>query len=121
MPNKKTLVVGASTNPGRYSFKAVQMLRQNGYETIALGAKKGKIADTPVQTHWPENTEIHTITIYLRPDLQKQYFEQIKASRPKRIILNPGTENQEIRDFLKDTKIEIHEYCTLVLLSTGQF
>lgn len=121
MQHKNTLVLGASTNKERYSYKAVNMLRQKGYTALAVGNKNGKIADVPIQTEWPDDNDIHTISVYLRPELQKQYFEKIRSTRPKRLILNPGTENEAIKKHLNGSGIKIHENCTLVLLVSGQF
>lgn len=118
---KKTVVIGASENPSRYSYLAVNKLRAYGHPVIAIGNRKGTIGDTPVLTEKPEEKETDTVTLYLNPQLQEQYYDYILALHPKRIIFNPGTENNELEALAKANGIEPVEACTLVLLGTGQY
>lgn len=115
------MVLGASENPARYSFLAVNRLRANGHPVIAIGNKKGQISETPIITDRPEEVGVDTVTLYLNPVLQKQYYDYILSLQPKRIIFNPGTENEELEELAKEKGIEPIEACTLVLLSTGQY
>jgi predicted CoA-binding protein len=119
--SKKTLVIGASENPERYSYKAVEKLKKQGYPVIALGNKLGKIGDTSIVTVFPTKQNVDTVTLYINPDLQKQYANDILLLHPKRLIFNPGTENEELYALAKANGIEPLEACTLVLLSTGQY
>jgi uncharacterized protein len=121
MENKKTLVLGASPNPDRYSFKAVEMLSQHGYGTIAVGIKKGEIAGIEILTGIPEQKDIDTLSLYLGAGNQKQYYDYIISLSPKRVIFNPGTENPELEGILKSVGAEIVHGCTLVMLRTSQF
>lgn len=121
MKNKKTLVLGASTKPYRYSFLAVNALASKGHEVIAVGRRDGSIGDIAIQTKIGEVGEIDTVTLYLNAENQKPYYEQILALRPKRIIFNPGAENQELAELAEKHQIEPTEACTLVLLSTGMY
>ena len=118
---KRTLVFGASLKPNRYSNLAIQRLVNNGIPTEAYGLKSGEISHVEVKTKLDEFQNIHTITLYINPDRQKQYYSEIIDLKPKRVIFNPGTENPEFYKLLKDNNIEVNVACTLVLLSTGQY
>src|ERR1700722_1205030 len=119
--NKKTLVLGASDNPDRYSFLAVNRLRATGHPVVAIGRKKVKVADVDIETEKKEFTDVDTVTIYLNKNNQKEYYDYILSLHPKRIIFNPGAENQEFFDLAKANGIKALEACSLVLLSTNQF
>jgi len=118
---KKTVVLGASDNPARYSFLAVEKLRRYGHPVVAIGKKAGKVADTDIITERPDEKEVDTVTLYLNPVLQKQYYDYILSLKPQRIIFNPGTENPELEKLASDNGIQPMEACTLVLLGTGQY
>lgn len=120
--SKKTLVIGASENPERYSYKATMKLRKYGHEVIAFGLKSGMIGDTKITNHFPsDDAEIHTITLYLGPARQIPFYDLIIDLAPQRVIFNPGTENHEFYSLLDKAGIVYEEACTLVLLSTGEF
>jgi len=121
MQKKKTLVIGASTNPARYSYMAVQKLTAHQHPVVALGLKKGLIGATEIETERKLFDQIDTITLYLNPSNQKGYYDYILSLQPRRIIFNPGTENEELFKMAEQKKIEPIEACTLVLLSTGQY
>ena len=121
MNNKKTIVLGASGNPSRYSYLAVEKLIRYGHSVIAIGKKEGVIGQTYIITRHPNEKEVDTVTLYLNPELQKQYYDYIVSLHPKRLIFNPGTENVELYDLAKQNGIEPLEACTLVLLGTGQY
>ena len=118
---KKTLVMGASDNPERYSYLATEKLKAYNHEVIAFGRKAGSIGDTTITTEFPTVTDIDTVTLYLNPTAQKEYYQAILKLQPKRIIFNPGTENDELFDLAKANDIKPLEACTLVLLGTGQY
>lgn len=120
-PTKKTLVLGASDNPERYSFLAVNRLRGKGHPVIAIGRKQTKIADTEVGTEKKEFPGVDTVTLYLNPANQKEYYDYILSLHPRRLIFNPGAENEELASLARAQGIQAVEACTLVLLSTGQF
>jgi uncharacterized protein len=121
MTNKKTLVIGASENPERYSFKAIKALRNHKHDVIALGLKLGKVADVEFITDFPLKEKIDTVTLYVGPSRQDEYYDDIIALNPERVIFNPGTENDEFYSLLKKAKISFTEACTLVLLSIGDY
>lgn len=121
MEKKRTLVLGASSNPSRYSFLAINRLVSNQYPVLAIGISKGEVAGTQIETEKIPFKEIDTVTLYLNPTNQKQYYDYIISLRPKRIIFNPGTENDELADLAVKHNIKPVEACTLVMLSTGQY
>ncbi len=121
MANKKTLVLGASSNPERYSYLAVKRLTANKHSVIAVGKRKGKVDNTDIDTEQKPIEELDTITLYLNSDNQKQYYDYILSLHPKRIIFNPGAENEELKDLASKNGIKTIEACTLVLLSTNQY
>jgi predicted CoA-binding protein len=118
---KNTLVLGASDNPSRYSYLAVHRLRNKGYSVFAIGKRHTMVADVPVVTEKKYFENIHTITLYLNPLHQQEYYSYILSLKPKRIIFNPGAENDELYHLAKQNGIQPLEACTLVLLSTGQY
>jgi uncharacterized protein len=121
MSTKKTLVLGASTNPERYSFLAVEKLATYNHPVVAIGNKPGKIGNHPILTEHPLLNDIDTVTLYLSPVHQKEYYNYILSLHPRRIIFNPGAENRELYNLALQNKIEPVEACTLVMLSTGQY
>ena len=119
--NKKTLVFGASLKPNRYSNYAIQKLVANTNDVIAFGLKKGEVEGIEIDNELLPYKNIHTITLYLNPERQKEYYEYIISLKPNRVIFNPGTENPELYKILKDNEIDFEVACTLVLLSTNQY
>ncbi|MEP7279485.1 MAG: CoA-binding protein [Bacteroidota bacterium] len=120
-PKKKTLVLGASGNPSRYSFLAISKLRKNGHPVIAIGRKTAKVEDVDVVTDQKPLEAVDTVTLYLNARNQIEYYPYILSLKPKRIIFNPGAENDELASLARANNIQTMEACTLVLLSTGQF
>ncbi len=119
--NKKTLVLGASLKPNRYSNFALQKLVNNNVETVAFGLKKGDVAGVTIDTTLVSYKAINTVTLYLNPKRQAAYYNYILSLKPERVIFNPGTENPEFYSILKTNGIYFEEACTLVLLSTNQY
>jgi predicted CoA-binding protein len=120
-PGKKTLVLGASQNPSRYSFLAINRLRQKGHPVVAIGRREGSVADVTLIKDKIALNDIDTVTLYLNNKHQQEYHDYILSLKPKRIIFNPGAENPELEKLAEEHGIETYEACTLVLLSTGQF
>lgn len=118
---KKTLVLGASDNPSRYSYLAIYSLRKYGHPVVAIGKKITRVADVPVEKEKKDFDNIDTVTLYLNPQHQQDYYTYLLTLKPKRIIFNPGAENDELATLAKKNQIEVMEACTLVLLSTGQY
>ena len=118
---KTTVVLGASSNPGRYSYLAIDKLRRFGHSVIAIGKRKGMVDDVEIQTDHIPVPDVDTITLYLNPYNQKEYYDYILDLQPKRIIFNPGTENNELIAAAKQNGIEPVIGCTLVMLSVGTY
>ena len=119
--NFKTLVFGASLNPLRYSYLAMQRLNKYGYSVEAIGGTAGVVGDIEVMTGYPALKDIHTITMYMNPEKQKVHYEYLLSLQPRRIIFNPGAENDEFANLAELKGIEVVNNCTLVMLSLDRF
>ena len=118
---KKTLIIGATPNPTRYAYRAAQMLKAKGHEIVNVGIKKGEVAGVEIEQPDKIYDDIHTITLYIGPNLQEGYHDYIIKTNPKRVIFNPGTENYRLEELLDEHAIEPVAACTLVMLATGQY
>lgn len=119
--SKKTVVIGASTKPQRYSHLAVKKLVSHDIEVVAIGYRPGEIDKTPIQTGTPNIEDVHTITLYLGQDKQIAIEDYILSLDPKRIIFNPGAENTNLFNRARENGIEVLNACTLVMLNTKQY
>ena len=117
----KTLVIGASTNKERYSYKAIHSLVDKSHQVVAIGAKKGMAFDIPIETEKLDFHAVDTVTLYLNPKVQQDYYDYILSLKPRRVIFNPGTENDVLKKLLSEHGIETIEACTLVMLATNQY
>jgi len=116
------MVIGASPNPERFSHKAVRLLLKKGHDVIPVGRRQGSIEGLEIKPfHTVPDRPVHTISIYLAPDKQKEYYDYILSLRPKRVIFNPGTENDELETLLRRQGVETVRYCTLQMLRKGIF
>ncbi|MFN8354990.1 MAG: CoA-binding protein [Spirosomataceae bacterium] len=119
---KKTLIIGASTNPTRYSFLAANRLVKHGHEIVQIGRATGQVAGEAILTGKPELPhDIDTVTLYISPQHQAEWYDYVLTLQPKRVIFNPGTENPDFENLLESHHIEALEACTLVLLSIGNY
>ncbi|SUJ09610.1 Uncharacterised protein [Sphingobacterium spiritivorum] len=118
---KKTLIIGASTNPERYSYKAAHMLTRFGHDIVNVGLKKGVVAEQAIEPAETIHSDIDTITMYMGARNQKPLYDYILKTAPRRIVFNPGAENRELAQLAQEKGIEVENACTLVLLSTGQY
>ena len=120
---KKTVIVGATTNPSRYAFLAAQMLTQYGHEIVPVGIKSGDVIGKTILNirKQPNVKDVDTITLYIGPDKQPEWYDYLLGLKPKRIIFNPGTENEEFEKKAVEAGVEAIEACTLVLLRSKQF
>ena len=118
---KKTLVIGASLKPERYSNMAIRKLRRYGHTVVAIGLRKGIVEDVQIIKDRQQLADIHTVTLYLNPKRQEEYIDYILSLKPKRIIFNPGTENDKFIELAEKQGIEVVENCTLVMLGSGIF
>lgn len=117
----KALVIGASEKEDRYSNKAIRMLRSHDHQVKAIGVREGKVLDVPIIREKEAFDDIDTVTLYLNPKRQVEYYDYIISLNPRRVIFNPGTENEEFEKLLEAKNIESEIACTLVLLSTNQY
>ena len=118
---KKTLVMGASLKPERYSNMAINKLKNYNYDVKAFGLKAGVVNSVTIDTDLIPYDAIDTITLYLNPKRQQAYYDYIISLKPNRVIFNPGTENPDFYEVLNENDIEYEIACTLVLLSTAQY
>jgi len=118
---KRTLVLGASPNPIRFSHKAVKSLVRHGHEVIPIGIREGDIMWQKIIIGKPKIKNIDTITLYLNPENQKEYYNYIIGLNPKRIIFNPGSENQELIELAMKSNIEVAIACTLIMLNSHKY
>ena len=122
--SKKTVVIGASDNVDRYSNIATKLLLQYEHEVVPVGLRSGKILHLDILTEYhPKEGEeaVDTVTLYVGPKNQMPWVETIRNLKPKRIIMNPGTENKLTKDIFESDGIEVVEACTLVMLRTNQY
>lgn len=121
MEDKPTLVIGASTNPDRYAYKAIKSLLAKGHTVYAEGLKEGDIDNVLISKNRLNYNAIDTVTLYVGPINQPNWYDYILSLKPKRIIFNPGTENEELEKLARKNNIETVEACTLVMLSIGNY
>jgi predicted CoA-binding protein len=121
MADKKTLILGATPNPGRYAYLAANRLAGHGHSIVNVGLKTGDVAGVPIEKAENIHNDIDTITLYVGPQNQPPLYDYILNTHPKRIIFNPGTENSELRKMAEEKGIETEYACTLVLLSINQY
>lgn len=119
--SKKTLVLGASENPSRYSNIALKKLHAANHKVIAIGNRIGNVDGIEISTNLVAIEGVDTITLYLSPKNQKEYYDYIVSLQPKRVLFNPGTENLELQEILTKHKISFENACTLVLLSIDNY
>lgn len=117
----KTLIIGASSNPERYAYKAAERLLAHGFEIELIGKRPEVIFGRTIDTEKKEFEDIDTVTLYISDKFQQEYYEYIVSLNPNRVIFNPGTENPEFEELLIQNDIHVEEACTLVLLGTGQY
>lgn len=120
---KKTVLVGAGPNPSRYAYLAANMLEEYDHDTVLLGIKKGDINGNKILDirEKPKIEGVDTITLYIGPQRQPEWYNYLLSLRPKRIIFNPGTENEEFQSLAEQQGVEVLEACTLVMLRSRQY
>lgn len=117
----KTVVIGATENTSRYSNMAVRSLLSHGQEVAAVGLKPGMINGVKIQTGSPAIENVDTITMYVGEKNQPPLYDYLLSLKPRRIIFNPGAENEEFEKMAEEKGIEVVEGCTLVMLSIGNY
>lgn len=119
--NKKTVVLGATSKPEKYAYKAIQMLVDKGHSVLAIGQNAGEVAGVKIRTKTIPLKNVDTVTLYLNAMRQREYYNYIIEAKPKRVVFNPGTENPEFYQLLELNGIKAEVACTLVLLATDQY
>jgi uncharacterized protein len=119
--SKKTVVLGASDNPARYSYLAINKLKAYRHPVVAIGRRAGQVGDITIETTPAAQEDVDTVTLYLNPANQQPYYDYILGMKPRRIIFNPGTENPELMRKAREQGIEPVAGCTLVMLSAGMY
>lgn len=121
--SKKTVIIGATTNPSRYAYLAAGMLTDYHHDIIPIGIKKGEVFGQPILdiAQRPSVSDVDTVTLYIGPQHQPEYYDYILSLKPKRVIFNPGTENPEFENRVEESGAEALEACTLVLLRSNQY
>jgi len=123
MNTKKVIILGASPNPARFSCLAASALTSHKHTIIPIGLKYGVVSGKnilDIRTR-PYIDNVDTVTLYMNPQNQEAYYNYILSLKPKRIIFNPGTENNQLTEMAKDQQIEVVNDCTLVMLRSGYF
>ena len=120
---KKTVIIGATTDPSRYAYLAARMLTNYNNEIVPIGIKKGEVFGTKILNIYdrPAVPDVDTITLYIGPQRQPEWYDYILSLKPKRIIFNPGTENDTLEKLAEEKGIETVQGCTLVMLRSNQY
>jgi uncharacterized protein len=121
--SKKTVIIGATDNTSRYAYLAASMLKQYNHEIVPLGIKSGDVLGHEILDirKKPDVKDVDTITLYIGPPRQPEWYDYLLSLKPRRIIFNPGTENPEFEKLAEDQGVEVLEACTLVMLRSYQY
>ena len=118
---KTTVVIGASENPERYSNRVTRILHHQNVPVVAIGLKAGEIEGVKIQIGFPKIENVDTVTLYVGPKHQPQYYDYVIGLKPERVIFNPGAENPEFEEKVRKAGIEVLEACTLTMLTVGTY
>ena len=119
---KKTVVLGATDNPSRYAYIAANKLKRFGHPIVPVGMREGEVAGEKIITDREKSIEnVDTVTLYVGTRNLPSWYDYILSLKPKRIIFNPGTENDELEELARQANIEPVYGCTLVMLSSGEY
>ena len=119
----KTVIVGSTPRPYRYAHQAATMLHEREIPFIPLGIQEGEVLGEEIlNVHdRPHIEDVDTLTMYINATRQKDWYDYLLSLKPRRIIFNPGSENNEFKKLAEKQGIECLEACTLVMLSVGNF
>ena len=120
---KKTVIIGATPNSARYAYTAAHMLTEYRHPIVPVGIKKGTVADQEILDlrEKPIISDVDTVTLYIGPRHQPEWYDYLLGLEPRRIIFNPGTENRELFQQATQQGIKAVEACTLVMLRSGTY
>lgn len=115
-------ILGASDKPGRFSYRALVALQEKGFTVVLVNPRLDEIGGVRCFATLQEYVGvIDTVTVYVRPEILLGVVEEVIALKPKRVILNPGSENRTVVERLQQAGIRVQVACTLVMLSMGEF
>lgn len=118
----KTIVLGATTKPDRFACRAMETLMAYGHRAVPVNPAFDDVLGQPCYARVANVPgPIDTITVYLGPLRSEPLIPEILAARPRRLILNPGAENENLATQAREAGIEVVEGCTLVMLQSGAF
>jgi uncharacterized protein len=120
---KKTVIIGATPDRSRYAYLAAEMLTGYRHEIVPVSIKKGEVLGKEILNlrEKPAIKDVDTVTMYIGPQNQPEWYDYILGLQPKRIIFNPGTENDAFEKMAEENGIEALQACTLVMLRSGQY
>ena len=121
MEEKLTVVIGASSNPWRFSHMCILKLVEQGIPVVAIGLRPGTIGRIPISIGFPSLKNVHTVSLYIGAKKQENYYDYILSLHPKRIIFNPETYNPELEHLARLNDINTIEACSLLLIEIGLF
>jgi len=119
---KTVAIIGASDKPERYSNMAMHVLKEHGYDVVLVNPFKSQIEGQKCfKSVDVYEGKIDTVTLYVNPARFHDHIKDVIKAGPKRVIMNPGTEDAQHEKVLTDSGIKVQKACTLVLLSQNQF
>jgi uncharacterized protein len=118
----KVVVIGASNKPERYSYKAIAALKEARHDVWPVHPLLKEILGCPVVSSVTQVPgPIDTVTLYVNSAVSSRMLDEILAAKPRRIIFNPGAENDFLKKAAEERGIQTEYSCTLVMLSLGSF
>lgn len=123
MEAKKTVIIGATPNTTRYAYMAAERLANAHIKFVPIGIKQGEVLGETILpiNEKPMVEDVHTVTMYIGPQNQPEWYDYILSLKPKRVLFNPGTENETFQEMIRKESIEVVEGCTLVMLGVGTY
>jgi len=120
--DRNVVVLGASPKEERYSNKAVKLLAEKGYNVIPVNPAGVQVCGIESVKSLAEiSVPVDTVTMYVNSSRSDTMKDDITALNPRRIIFNPGAENEALAAECEASGIETENACTLILLNTSQF
>ena len=122
MRGETVALIGASPKPDRYAFRAMQLLAEHGHRAIPINPAFDEILGQKCYRSIADVPEmIETVTLYLSEARCEPLIDEIIEAKPRRIIMNPGAENNALAEKARESGIEVVEGCTQVMLRSGTF
>ena len=100
----------------------MENLEHEGHDVLLFNPYGSKIAENLVYKSLSDvEAKVDTVTLYVRPSRLEGLMDELIKLNPKRVIFNPGTEDEALQAKFVQAGIEVLEACTLVMLRTGQY